>query len=810
MVNLFKRFYVLVFLLIAAQFSASAQSSFGAYQSAGHLQNGVLIQTEKGLLQITFYADQMVRVDWQGKHDKAWPDPAAVYHKALNKTVRIEENRKQIVISDKDISVHINKKNLSIELYYEGNKLSEMAGILNHQNLQGFRFTLDHNEHLYGTGERALALDRRGKRLELNNQPHYAYAYGEANLNYSVPLVMSSRNYLIYFDNPARGFVDLGKSDPDVLTFEAMGGPWRFFWIAADNPGGLMKKYSWLTGRQDLPPRWAFGNLLSRFGYQNEKQVRDIVQKMQDNDFPLDALIIDLYWFGKGVKDSFYMGNLSWDTSAWPHPEKLISDLKQKGIQTILITEPFILQESKNYSICDQEKLMALDSSGNTYVIPNFWFGLTGLLDIFKPGTQDWFWKKYKKQIAIGVAAWWGDLGEPEKHPGDMIHVNGTADEVHNIYGHYWDKMLYDRYEKEYPGTRLFNLNRSGFAGSQRFSVFPWSGDVSRSWSGLQAQLPIMLGMSQSGVPYMHSDLGGFAMGKKDEELYIRWMQFGTFTPIFRPHGSGIPSEPVYFNDSTQKIVRKYMKLRYRMLPYNYSMAWRNTQSGLPLAAPLSFYNPDNEKCALIENEYYWGKEMLIAPVLTKDISSRSIYLPGGQWVDFNTDQIYAGDQTIAYPLKIDEIPVFVQSGSFIPMTEAIRTTRDYNPALLYLHYYPSNTDTADFTLYEDDGITNKSWQNGANEQLHFMGFKQLDGSTEIRLNRKSKGYPGMPAIREMTLIVHTLKKMPEKLEINGQDIALYAGDAPDVFPVAHWDTNKQLLYISWLWDHAPVRIFFH
>ncbi len=810
MVNKIIRFLCLLFMLLAFSSPATAQNDFGHFKSYHPFHTGLFLETDRGLLMFLMFSENTVQVSWEEGGNMLWPQTETVWGPPLPADPEITDDDNQILIQGTELEIAINKKNLSIEFSRKGELLSSSPGMASDTGLQGFSFLLDKNEHLYGTGERALPLDRRGQRLLLDNQPHYAYGYGEPNLNYSVPLVLSSKNYLIFFDNPARGVVDLGKSQLNQLTFESKGGPWRYYFIAGDNPESVMESYSQLTGRQPLPPRWAFGNLLSRFGYKNETEVRDIVRKMKQDDFPMDAIIIDLYWFGKGVKDSFYMGNLTWDKNAWPNPKKLISELKQEGIRTILITEPFVLKESKNYQLCDETGLFALDSSGNTYVIPDFWFGLTGLLDIFKPKTRDWFWQQYKNQIDLGVDGWWGDLGEPEKHPGDMMHDNGSADEVHNIYGHIWDKMLFDEYAKNYPDTRLFNLNRSGFAGSQRFGVFPWSGDVSRSWSGLQAQLPIMLGMSQSGVPYMHSDLGGFAMGKKDEELYIRWMQFGTFTPIFRPHGSGIPSEPVYFSDSVQKIVRKYMKLRYRMLPYNYSLAWNNTISGLPLAMPLQFLNPSNNQCVNIENEYYWGKEMLIAPVLERGILSRDIYLPEGQWIDFNTDATYAGARNISYPLTIEDIPVFVKAGSFIPMAAAVSTTSDYNPTYLELHYYPSANDTADYTMYEDDGHSNNSWLTGANEKLHFLGITKRNGKTELNLNRESGDYQGMPESREMVLIVHTLTKAPKNIAINGQEVSLYSDDAPDVFPAAYWDAAKHLLRISWQWNHQPVRILFH
>ncbi len=222
----------------------------------------------------------------------------------------------------------------------------------------------------------------------------------------------------------------------------------------------------------------------------------------------------------------------------------MIADFKKQGIKTITISEPYIIDTLENFKIASDLDILATDSLGNDYIDKQFYFGDGSLIDIFKPEAADWLWSKYKNQFEQGVAGLWGDLGEPESHPSDLFHVVGKADEVHNIYGHYWAKSIYDRFRRDYPDKRLFFLARSGYAGSQRFGMIPWSGDVSRSWGGLQAQLPAMLNMSMSGIPYMHSDAGGFALGEKDNELYTRWLQFAVFTPILRPW-KWIPSEPV-------------------------------------------------------------------------------------------------------------------------------------------------------------------------------------------------------------------------------------------------------------------------
>ena len=221
----------------------------------------------------------------------------------------------------------------------------------------------------------------------------------------------------------------------------------------------------------------------------------------------------------------------------------------------------------------------------------DFYFGNTGLVDVFDENAQQWFWEPYEMLFEQGVAATWGDLGEPEVHPGDALHwlsdseIQATGDEIHNVYGHIWAKMVYENQVRQYPDMRPLILMRSGFAGSQRYGMGPWTGDVSRSWGGLKPQIELSLQMSMFGLAYNHSDLGGFAGGEKfDKELYIRWLQYGVFQPVYRPHAQEhIAAEPVFHDRETRDIVRDYIKLRYRLLPYNYTLAYDNSTTGMPL-----------------------------------------------------------------------------------------------------------------------------------------------------------------------------------------------------------------------------------
>jgi len=539
--------------------------------------------------------------------------------------------------------------------------------------------------------------------------------------------------------------------------------------------------------------------------YRTQDEVEGIVNQMIENDFPLDAIIIDFYWFGDSIKG--YLGNLQWYKKNWPEPEKMIQNFKKKGVKTILITEPFIVDTSYWYEHTDTAKLLATHQNGESYIMNDFYFGKAGLLDMFKQPTKDWFWEQYQKQIEIGVAGWWGDLGEPETHPSDMIHVNGKAEEVHNIYAHEWAAMLYNKYQEHYPHTRLFHLNRSGATGTQRYSIFPWSGDVSRSWSGFQAQLPLMLNMSLCGLAYSSSDLGGFALGEKDEELYIRWLQMGVFDPVFRPHGSGIPSEPIFFSSETQDIVREAIKLRYRLMPYIYNAAYENTISGKPIVKPLFYYHTDDDHLKNYSDAYYFGDEIIVAPVINKGVNKKEVYLPKGWWYDYKTSELIKGGRKISVDISINNIPVFIKEGSFIPMVPDYQTTDAYPKGELDIHFYPHSTSQETvYTLFEDDGMDAKSIEDKNYQIIKLKGKENSDEIT-ITLSRDGLQYTQKQQNRRLKWVIHHMEAIPKSVLINAKEYLVVDSEDNNSKRVVVYHAVKNQITIHMPFDKDQINI---
>ncbi|MBN2236753.1 MAG: DUF5110 domain-containing protein [Bacteroidales bacterium] len=758
------------------------------------------VVTDHGSYLITPFSNEILHVEYLPEDINVDYLSTAVIMEPQHVDAELVDVCEEVNFMAGDIHLTIQKSPFKISYQNQSDFLfEEELGFFERSDNNGIRFKLAEGEHIYGTGERALPMDRRGYRLELYNRPDYNYMMNAQNLNYILPLILSSNKYLVLFDNPQKGYFDIGHTEADILEFGAIGGAMNFYIVVGDDFEAINENYTLLTGRQPLPPRWALGNLQSRMAYRTQRELEGIVDSMQKKDFPLDAVIIDFYWFGDSIKGG--LGNLKWYKKNWPQPEKMIADFKAKGVKTILITEPMVIDTSYWFTHGDTMNLFAKNAKGETYIMKDFYFGPGALMDIFKQETKDWFWEQYDKQIKIGVAGWWGDLGEPETHPSDMIHVNGTADEVHNIFGHEWEKMLFEKYRENYPNKRLFHLNRAGAAGSQRYSIFPWSGDVSRSWSGLEAQLPLMLNMSISGLGYSSSDLGGFALGEKDEELYTRWLQFGTFNPIFRPHGSGIPSEPIFFSEETQTIVRETIKLRYRLMPYIYTLSYQNTKYGIPLVKPLFYLEPKNKAFSNYSDAYLFGDAFLVAPITQLGQEAKSIQLPQGKWYDFYSDIVYYGAQELTINTSKQHIPVFVKEGSLIPMAPDFYTTDDY-PDDLIVHYYPKQNAETKAQLFEDDGcsfsaIEQEEYQltnlvaSNSSKLLHLVIEKQVENKKKIDL------------LRNLTVVIHAFDDTPKRIFVNGRILKEKKRKGGDYT----WDKELKKLSISISWNNKDIDL---
>ncbi len=618
----------------------------------------------------------------------------------------------------------------------------------------------------YGAGERGHSLKLNGDTLVMYNRQNYGYTEGDPRINQMnicIPFFVSTEGYGVLFDDYAAARLIMS----DTIRYETESRqPVSYYFIYGnDGIADVTQQYTSLTGRQDLPPFWSLGYITSKYGYKTQDETYGVIDTLKRDGYPVDGVVLDLYWYGKETD----MGRLEWNKEQWPDHKKMLADLKKEGVNTVIISQPYInkIGAIDNYNELAAKGMLTKNAAGDINDVTT-WVGEAGMFDVANPDTRRWLRERYRTLTDEGVGGWWGDLGEPEVHPESIVHANGeTAREYHNQYGNVWSSIIYDLFKDEYPGRRLMTLMRGGTAGLQRYSVFPWSTDVSRSWGGLQPQVKIMLNSGLSGLGYMSHDVGGFAIDEErptDPELYVRWLQLGVFSPILRTHAQKY-AEPYHYPQYTG-LLRDLVKMRYRWLPYNYTLAYENASKGYPLVRPVNFDNKNASDS--ITDEYMWGSEVLVAPVLKQGAVSRNVYIPDGKWIDWNNPEVdYLGPAEFSYNAPLETIPLFIRNGAFIPQADyEMENTGDYDPSSYTILYFPRGEVKSEYVLFEDDRTSVNSIEKGEYLLITFRGDA---GKEKIVIDVDASGYyPGMPVERDLTFSLPGISDKVSAVNING------------------------------------------
>lgn len=769
------------------------------------------VETPKGVVSIQPVTADIFRVTTLPKDSKLTYRPSQSAILTPEPTnVRTSATEEGYYITTPTTTVRVDRATGVVTFHdLQGNLiLSEVNGVDNSGKVKTVTLEGNPEEVFYGAGERGHALNLNGDTLTMYNRQNYGYTAGDpriSQMGISVPYIVSDLGYGVLFDDYNEAALVLG----DTITYTSdTPQPLSYYFINGNGSlAGTTKGYTKLTGRQDLPPFWSLGYITSKYGYHNQGEAEGAIDSLKTRGYPVDGMVLDLYWYGVETD----MGRLEWDPKQWADHRKMLSDLKEKGVNMVLISQPYVnkIGAIDNYNYLSERGMLAKDSLGNTHDVTT-WVGDAGMIDVSNPETREWLWNRLKGLTEEGVAGWWGDLGEPEVHPRTIVHANGeTAPQYHNVYGNEWSRLIYEGLRKDFPDMRPLLMMRGGTAGLQRYSVFPWTTDVSRSWGGFQPQVNLMLSSGLSGLAYMGSDLGGFAVdpeNPRDEELYVRWVQTGAFTPMMRTHAQQQP-EPYHYPDS-EEILKKFIKMRYEWLPYNYTLAYENASEGLPLARPLNFTgeNPD-PKYAEITDEYLWGNEVLIAPVTEQGARQRKVVFPAGDWVNWNNPTLrYKGGTEATVKAPLDELPMFVRAGSFIPLyMEPIENVTQYNPQMLTVRYYPS-TKESEYVLFDDDRKSPTSLADGHFQLTYFTGVKT---TREIEISMRTNGgeYQGMPEVRMMTFEIIDVAKPKSVSLSDGTELEEF-GNVKMIRQYGYsYDSATRTLSIRFPWNYKPTSL---
>ena len=653
----------------------------------------------------------------------------AVVNEEFDPTFEIDvnESASNFEVFTGDLRVMVQKSPLKVQVFDKYQRL-----VMSDYNAEAYvtdgtevetRKVLRDEEQFFGLGEKAGPLNRRGHSYTMWNSDKPCYSDTEDPLYKSIPFFLSTYNYGIFFDNTYKTEFDFGKESDEYFSFSAPDGPFIYYFMYGSSPEDVIKSYTRLTGQPIMPPKWALGWSQSRGMLTNEELTREIANEYRERNIPIDIIYQDIGWVD-GLQ------SFDWREDRYDNPEKMLEDLAEMGFKVIVSQDPVISQATEEqWQEANEKGYLALDTrTGKAYDMPWPWGGNAGVVDFTNPKVADWWGALQQKPIDDGVKGFWTDMGEPawsNEESTDrlnMQHHLGMHEEIHNVYGLEWDRVVTEQFNQRNPNTRVFQMTRAAYAGMQRYA-FGWSGDsgngrdVTDGWDNLANQIPVGLSAGMGLVPFWTTDISGYCGDITDydefAELYVRWLQFGVFNPLSRAHHEGNNAvEPWLFGEEAEKISKNAIELKYQLHPYIYTYAREAYDTGMPIMRALVLEYPEDENTYDEDEEFLLGKEFLIAPVVEEGATTKEVYLPEGDWADYNNPKnVYEGEQEIEVDAPLDVIPMFVKKGAIIPKMPVMPYIGAMENAPMILEIFPAKK-ASEFVIYEDDGITNDYKQN--------------------------------------------------------------------------------------------------
>lgn len=600
------------------------------------------------------------------------------------------------------------------------------------------------DEAFYGLGDKTGFLNKRDYDYEnWNSDIPQAHTDSYKALYKSIPFLITLRKdcvYGLFFDNTYKSYVNLGKENEGYFFYGADAGNLDYYFIAGNTMPEIVEGYTYLTGCTPLPQLWTLGYHQSRWGYECAGDIRDIAEHYRNQKIPCDTIHFDIdYMDGYRV--------FTWDDKAFEAPGAIIDEIGKAGFKVVTIIDPGVKLD-EGYSKYDEgiaNDYFAKTPEGDVYVNA-VWPGDSVYPDYGKPATRKWWADNQKFLTDLGVRGVWNDMNEPASFRGELPLDVAFTDEdkptthaaMHNIYGHLMSKATYEGLKK-HDGRRPFVITRACYAGSQKYSTV-WTGDNQSLWSHLQMAIPQLSNLGLSGFAFAGTDVGGFG-ADCTPELLCRWVQVGCFSPLFRNHSSkgSTYQEPWQFDQKTIDINRKFIELRYRLLPYLYDLFHECEATGMPIIRPLVLHYEHDEEVKNLNTEFLFGEHILVAPVLEQGATKKMVYLPEGTWYDFETGKEYAGCQYYLVDAPLDTCPMFVKAGSVIPTYDVVQYIGEKPYDTLTLRTYPGE---GNYFHYQDNG-EDFAYQNG---EYNLYEFHNDNGT--ITTNMKHAGYQKYKDIR--------------------------------------------------------------
>lgn len=625
---------------------------------------------------------------------------------------------------------------------------------------------LPDDEHIYGFGEKSGRLDKRGWQLGgynyvMWNSDTYAWDSSTDPLYVTVPFYLAARHgqsYGIFLDNTWRSFFDIGREKRGALIFGAEGGEVNYYFINGPRPKDVIARYTELTGRMPMPPLWSVGYHQCRYSYYPDERVRRLAATFRQKEIPADVIWLDIHY-----QDNYKP--FTWNHERFPDPKSMIADLAAEGFRVVTIVDPHPKMETgyQPYDTGVAGGFFVKQANGGLYS-GKVWPSMAEhepapsvFPDFSMPAARQWWGALYRGLLDCGVAGIWNDMDEPSVFvsPTGTMGLDAVQDnegqpashrELHNVYGQLMSRATFEGLSALRPNQRPFVLTRSSFAGGQRYAAV-WTGDATADWASLRQSISMLLGLGVSGFGFVGSDIGGF-VHPTPAELFTRWLQASVFYPFMRTHTDlGNPEkEPWSFGPAFERINRGAIEMRYQLLPYIYNALHETSATGVPAMRPLFVEFPDDEAVAAVDDEFLFGSDLLVAPVLWEGTTNRPVYLPKGDWFDYTTGKRLTGGRTIEVAAPLETIPLFIRGGGFIFRQPVVQHTGEMPGNALHVLIAPAADSSA--SLYEDDGAS-LDYQHSVFLERQFHQVRQDSGiSVEIAVAAGSY----VPAPRSLEL----------------------------------------------------------
>ncbi|GAC1470343.1 MAG: glycoside hydrolase family 31 protein [Ktedonobacteraceae bacterium] len=748
--------------------------TLGALQSYAREGRSLILDYDGPRVAVTILTDHILRVrlapegTFAARHSWA---AARADNEFAETAFEIEESSQALVLRTTSLSVRIERErgNISFADAQGQPFCADDAGMQwSRSAAEPYRVAcakrIEAGEHFFGFGQRGGQLDKLGKHLiNWATDPPTGHGTGTDPLDLAIPVFLALRPglaYGVFFNNTWRSHFDIGATRPSVWQMEAAGGELDYYVIYGPTPEQVSEGLGTLLGTPPLPPRWALGYHQSRWSYMTEEKVRELAAKFRTRDIPCDVIHLDIdYMDGYRV--------FTWHPQRFPDPQSMIDDLRRTGFHLVTIIDPGVKSDPE-YRVYHTglEHDMFIHRADGTVFHGYVWPDDAVFPDFTRPEVREWWGDMQKALVDVGVSGIWNDMNEPpvfELPFSQGLSKVGTIEldaiqgpesertthaETHNLYGSGMARACYEGLRRHAAEERPFVLTRSGFAGVQRWGAC-WMGDNTSWWEHLEMTMPQLMNMGLSGVPFVGTDIGGFN-GNASGELFARWMQLGALSPFSRGHTSTATElhEPWAFGPRVEAICREFLRLRYRLLPYLYTLFWEAAQRGIPVLRPLLYHFPNDPATYQLHDQVLLGPSLMAAPVYHPGREHRHVYLPEGAWYDWWTDERINGPAHLLAHAPLERMPLYVRAGALIPSGPDLHYADEHPLDPLTLDLYPGD---GTLTLYEDDGHT------FAHEQGHFSTTRYTLRQTADQLVLEIEARAGAyhPPARQLLIRVH-------------------------------------------------------